>query len=278
VDLAHAEALVWTDHNDPAGLGELLTVHPAISWVQLPWAGVEPYLDVISQHAKRSWTCASGVYADPVAEHALALLLGGFRHLPQYARASSWGRSAGLNLIGARITVLGGGGIARSLIGLLEPFGCDVTVVRRRPEPMEGVGTVVGVEHLHDSLRDRDALVLALPLTPETVGVIGAAELALLAPHAWVVNVARGRHIDTDALVSALGDEMLGGAGLDVTDPEPLPDDHPLWAMENVIITPHTANTPAMAAPLLSRRVRENVARRIAGEALAGLVDAKLGY
>ena len=96
--------------------------------------------------------------------------------------------------------------------------------------------------------------------------------------HAWLVNVARGRHIVTDDLVDALRAGTIGGAGLDVTDPEPLPDGHPLWSMPNCVITPHIGNTQAMAKPLLSARITENVRRWAAGEELLGPVDPALGY
>ena len=96
--------------------------------------------------------------------------------------------------------------------------------------------------------------------------------------HAWLVNVARGRHVVTDDLVTALRDGVIGGAGLDVTDPEPLPDGHPLWSLPNCIITPHVGNTPEMAVPLLAERVAANVRRFAAGEELLGPVDADLGY
>ena len=102
--------------------------------------------------------------------------------------------------------------------------------------------------------------------------------LDLLAPHAWVVNVARGAHIATDDLVAALEDGTVGGAGLDVVDPEPLPDRHPLWSFPNVLITPHVGNTPEMAVPLLSARITDNVRRWVAGEPLLGPVDPAAGY
>jgi len=271
-----ATGLVWTSPVHPEELAQFLLEHPNIDWVQLPWAGVEPFRAVMT--TERTWSCAKGVYAEPVAEHALALLLAGFRNLGAYARAQTWTGDVGQNLFGARVTILGGGGIAEVLISLLAPFRCSITVVRRTPAPMNGVDRVVGPDDLHDALTGAAAVVLALPMLAETAKVIGAAELALLAPGAWVVNVARGGHIDTDALVAALTDGTLGGAGLDVTDPEPLPDGHPLWALPNVIITPHTANTKAMARPLLSARVTENVRRYAAGEPLVGLVDPDLGY
>jgi len=103
-------------------------------------------------------------------------------------------------------------------------------------------------------------------------------QFARMKSTAWIVNVARGRHIDTDALVDALDRNVIGGAALDVTDPEPLPDGHPLWALPNCIVTPHVANTREMGRVVLARRVTENVRRFGAGEPLLGLVDVELGY
>lgn len=278
VDVAAATALVWASPADPAGLGDLLDDHPDIDWVQLPWAGIEPYVDIIRKHPERTWTCAKGVYAEPVAEHALALALAGLRHVGAYARADSWTKAIGVNLLGAKVVVLGGGGITESLLRLLVPFGCEITVVRRSPLPMNGAHDVVGEEALDDALRDARLVVLALALTPATTGILDRRRLELLADDAWIVNVARGAHIVTDDLVGILAEERIGGAALDVTDPEPLPDGHPLWSEPRCIITPHTANTPAMAVPLLSERVRENVRRRLAGEPLLGPVDPESGY
>lgn len=273
-----ASGLVWTHPADAPGLDAVLAQHRQITWVQLPWAGVEPYVDTIRRHPDREWTCGKGVYAEPVAEHALAMLLAGLRHLVGYARADAWSAPHGTNLFGARVVILGGGGITESLLRLLGPFGCHVTVVRRRPGAMVGAADVVGMDALDRALDGADAVVVALALTPETSGVLDRRRLELLAPHAWVVNVARGAHIVTEDLVAVLAEERLGGAALDVTDPEPLPPEHPLWREPRCLITPHTANTPAMAVPLLSERVRENVRRRIAGEDLLGPVDSAAGY
>ena len=278
VDPADASGVVWTHPDDAAGLGALLDGHPQLEWVQLPWAGIEPHVETVQRHPERTWTCGKGVYAEPVAEHALALLLAWLRNLHAYARADGWTGQAGTNLLGARVTIVGGGGIAESLLRLLGPFGCRTTVVRRRPEPMDGAAEVVGMEHLDAALTGAEAVVLAVALTPATAGLLDRRRLELLAPHGWVVNVARGAHIVTDDLVAVLAEGRIGGAALDVTDPEPLPDDHPLWSEPRCLITPHTGNTQAMAVPLLSERVRENVRRRIAGEPLLGLVDAAAGY
>jgi len=278
VDADAASAVVWTHQSDPDGLATLLDAHPQLEWVQLPWAGIEPYVEIVRAHPDRVWTCGKGIYAEPVAEHALALALAGLRHLAAFARSASWTSPAGSNLLGAKVVVLGGGGITESLLRLLFPFHCHVTVVRRTPQPMQGADVVVGMDRLDDALTGARLVMLALALTPDTTGVLDRRRLELLAPDAWVVNVARGAHIVTDDLVAVLAEGRIGGAALDVTDPEPLPADHPLWTEPRCIITPHTANTPEMAFPLLTERVRENVRRRIAGEPLLGPVDVEAGY
>jgi phosphoglycerate dehydrogenase-like enzyme len=268
--------VVWTSPTDPHRLTDTLAEATGAHWVQLPWAGVEPFIEVLDH--EHLWTCAKGVYAEPVAEHVLMLALAGMRGLGTFARATSWQPPQGRNLLGASVLILGGGGITESLVRLLGPFGCEITVLRRHVAPMEGVANVGTLDDLDDRLPDADLVVLALALTPETTGVIDARRLGLMSPTAWIVNLGRGGHIVTDDLVAALGSGGIGGAALDVTDPEPLPDGHPLWSLENCLITPHTGNTPEMARPLLSARVTENVRRFAAGDALLGKVDPDLGY
>jgi phosphoglycerate dehydrogenase-like enzyme len=275
-DPARADGVVWADPHDAAGLATLLEEHPAIPWVQLPFAGVDPFLEVLDED--RAWTCGKGVYAEPVAEMALGLAVACCRDLHVYARATSWGTDHGRYLLGTRVTVLGGGEITSSLLRLLGPWRTTTTVVTRHPRPSEGADEVVGTDRLLEVAARTDVLVLALALTPETEGIVDAALLDALPDDAVLVNVARGRHVDTDALVAALQEGRLRGAGLDVTDPEPLPDGHPLWTAPGVLVTPHTGNTREMAVPLLAERVRENVRRRIAGEPLLGPVDPTLGY
>ncbi|MDE0580476.1 MAG: D-isomer specific 2-hydroxyacid dehydrogenase family protein [bacterium] len=273
---AEAEALVWAEPAAPELLPGVLEDGPGIRWVQLPYAGIENLTDLLDRD--HLWTCGKGVYAEPVAEHVLMLALAGLRGMGSFVRARSWSPPEGRNLLGGRVTVLGGGGITESLVRLLDPWDCRVTVLRRHPVPMEGVDRVVGPESLHDALSDADVVVVALSLTPETTGIIDAAALDAMAPHAWLINVGRGGHVVTDDLVEALTADAIGGAALDVTEPEPLPDGHPLWEMENCLITPHVGNTPEMGLKLLARRVTENVRRYIAGEELLGPVDVDLGY
>jgi phosphoglycerate dehydrogenase-like enzyme len=269
--------LVWTD-NGAEGLREVLAAHPGIRWVQLPQAGVEAVVEagLIDRH--RRWTSAKGAYAEPVAEHALALLLAGLRHLPERARARSWGQEAGTSLFGQPVTIIGGGGIATVLLRLLAPFRARVTVVRRRPEPLPGAVRTVGDDRLHEALGGAAAVLLVLALTPATRKLIGRAELAAMEPGAWLVNVARGKVVDTEALVEALRSGQIGGAALDVTDPEPLPAGHPLWDLPNCLITPHTADTEEMTQPLLARRITENIQRLTVGQELVGRVDPDHGY
>jgi phosphoglycerate dehydrogenase-like enzyme len=284
-DLDQAEALVWTDtgygqedEGGPEGLRKLLDRYDNIRWVQLPWAGVEPYATAGVFDHDHTWTCAKGVYARPVAEHALMLALAGLRDLKRRCLATSWDEQAGFSLIGGRVTIFGGGGITTELVRLLEPFQASISVVRRHPRRMEGVERVISFKERYEALKGADLVFLALALTPETRGVVGEVELELMEPHAWLVNVARGEHVLTEDLVIALREDAIGGAGMDVTDPEPLPEGHPLWTLPNCIITPHTANTEAMAQPLLSERITENVRRYIAEAPLIGLVDPDLGY
>jgi len=287
VDLAEADALLWASPADPDGLRKILDEHGEhLRWVQLPWAGIEPYVGVLDHD--RIWTCGKGVYAEPVAEMALTLSLASLRCVDRYARARRWRADGtiGTNLTGARVTVLGGGGITEAFLPMIGPFGCRVTVVRRRPtaplalpsDTAAGPVEVVGFDQLERAVTGADLVVAALALTPETTGIIDARLLELMGPRCHVVNVARGSHVITEDLVAALGARTIAGAALDVTDPEPLPEGHPLWRLPNCIVTPHVGNTPRMAVPLLSARISDNVARWARGEPLVGPVDVDAGY
>jgi phosphoglycerate dehydrogenase-like enzyme len=273
-----ADGLVWLNSSDVSGLRAALAVTPEIRWVQFPAAGVERIAGTGLFDDGRAWTCAKGAYARPVAEHALTLALAGLRLLKARTLALSWGSPAGTTLFGQNVVILGGGGITGVLLDLLAPFRVNATVVRRTPEPVPGAARVVTAPSLNEVLPDALVVFLALALTPETTGIIGAPELALMDSAAWLVNVARGRHVVTSDLIDALTDNAIGGAALDVTDPEPLPDGHPLWSMPNCIITPHTADTAEMCEPLLADRIAHNVAAFAAGQPLDGMIDPKAGY
>jgi phosphoglycerate dehydrogenase-like enzyme len=273
-----ADALVWLSSSDVDGLRAALEDQPDIRWVQLPFAGVENVVGSGLIDADRIWSCAKGSYARPVAEHALLLALAGLRMLHERVRAHTWGSPAGTSLFGADVVVLGGGGIARELLRLLEPFEVRTTIVRRSREPVPGAGATIELSALDRVLPEALVVFVALALTPETRRVVGREQLRAMSDRAWLVNVARGAHVDTEALVGALRSGEIGGAALDVTDPEPLPGGHPLWSAPNCIITPHTADTWEMVLPLLADRIRHNVVRFVAGSALAGVIDPVAGY
>ncbi|WP_395243255.1 NAD(P)-dependent oxidoreductase [Agromyces sp. MMS24-K17] len=277
--------VVWTAASGDGELERVLAAHPGVGWVQLPWAGVDAFAGVLAAASAdpqpgRLWTSAKGAYAQPVAEHALALALGALRELPRRARAGSWeADERGRSLFGASVVIVGAGGIAVELLRLLEPFGVLATVVRRDASvAVPGASRTVATADLEAVLPDAEVLVLAAALTDETRGMIGAAELAALPPGAIVINVARGGLLDSAAVDAALRSGHLGGAGLDVTDPEPLPADHPLWSAPNCLVTPHVADTEAMTAPLFAARVEENVRAFLGGGPFRGVVDPVAGY
>src|SRR5688500_5053936 len=195
VPLAEAEGIVWGDPRDPAALETALDQAPKARWVQLPFAGIENFVHLLDDD--HIWACGKGVYAEPVAEMALSLGLAGLRGLGTFVRASEWTSPQGTNLLGARVTILGGGGITESLVRLLQPFGCHITVVRRQAADLDGVDDVLEADRFADALPGADLVVLALALTPETDGIISAGELELMERHAWLVNVARGKHVVT---------------------------------------------------------------------------------
>jgi len=266
----------------PAGdLEQLLFRHPGLEWVQLPSAGVESYLPLIrsKEAARVTWTSAKGAYSQPVAEHALALSLALLRVLQRRAREYRWSTAReGTSLAGLDVVVIGAGGIGGEIVRLLAAFGASNTVVRRKPVDVDGAKLTVGTERLAEVLPSADLVIIAAALTEMTSGLLGPAQFAVLKPGVNIVNIARGALIDTDALLTALRSGHVAGAALDVTDPEPLPEGHPLWNEPGVLITPHSADTPEMIAPLLAARVKTNVYAFSTGGDLIGVVNAAEGY
>ncbi len=228
------------------------------------------------------WTSAAGAFAATVAEHAFMLLLAGVRALPGHLAATTWRQREFFDKVGtlrgARVAIIGAGGIGRALIPMLTAVGATVVAVNRSGVPVEGAAETLPADRVDEVFPRVDHVVVAAPATGETRHLIGRAQLAQLGSRSWVINVARGPLVDTDALVDALRDNTIGGAGLDVTDPEPLPDGHPLWALPNAIITPHDSNPPSVRATAFAEHVTENVRRFVAGEALTARIDPVAGY
>lgn len=270
------EALIWTDYSRPNLLRETLGGNPQLRWVQLPFAGVDAFVEVLDRDLV--FTCAKASFSQPVAEHALALTLALSRKIPTRVRANAWGEKFAFSLFDSNVLIVGGGGIAQQLIDLLTPFGAHITVVRKHPTTMPGVERVVGMEQLDEALPTADVVILACSLTPETDRLFDRQRITRMKPSAYLVNIARGRHVVLPALLKALDDGIIAGAALDVTEPEPLPEGHPAFGREDLIITPHTADTKAQVIELFSQRLRENVAAYLSGEPLVGTVSRELGY
>lgn len=277
---SQTRAIIWLG-GAAASLRSILDEHPGVEWVQLPLAGVESHAETFAAYADSPllWTSAKGAYAEPVAEHALTLILGMMRQLPDKARSTTWqDPRQGQTLFGARVTIVGAGGIAAELIRLLAPFETTITVVRRGDAPVEGAERTVPADRLDEVLAESDVVVLAAPSTPETRGMIGAAQLAAMPDSAVLVNIARGDLVDQDALLTALAAGRLWGAGLDVTVPEPLPPSSPLWLHPRCIVTSHSADTDEQVEALLAERVRHNVAALLGPGDFVGVVDPRKGY
>ncbi|MFC4246371.1 D-2-hydroxyacid dehydrogenase [Natribaculum luteum] len=211
-------------------------------------------------------TNASGVHGPNMGEHVLGSILSFTRRFHVGARRQrrrEWRHYRAHELQGSTVTVVGLGAIGRAVVERLEPFGVETIGVRYTPEKGGPTDEVVGFDDdaVHDALARTDYLVLACPLTDATRGLIDREAFVTLPPESVLVNVARGPVVDTDALVEALRSNWIRGASLDVTDPEPLPEDHPLWTFENVQITPHNAGHTPKYYERLADIVAENVDR-----------------
>jgi phosphoglycerate dehydrogenase-like enzyme len=269
-------ALIWTDYADPKGLAKVLSDNPQLEFVQLPFAGVDAFQEVLGAPVR--FACAKGSYREPVAEHALMLAMALGRVIPERVRASSWGRKFAASLYDSNVLIVGAGGIAEELLKQLEPFRCKVTVVRNRLEDLAGAYRSVQLRGLDENLAEADWVFLACSLTESTRNLFDLSRFKIMKYSAYLVKFSRGAVVNTDDLVTALNEGIIAGAGVDVTDPEPLPDGHPLWDAKNVIITPHTADTNEQVVRLFSIRIKENLAAYKGLGDWVGLVDTELGY
>lgn len=276
--LEDADALVWTAGPDsfPTDLPE------KIRWVQLSSAGVESWLHADLIDRSRTWTSAAGAYARTVAQHAIMLLLAGVRHLPEQLEATSWKKAefdprVG-TLDGASVAIVGCGGIGRALIPFLHASGASVLAVTRSGVPVDGAADTLPADRVGEVWSRADHVVVAAPATSDTTHLLDASVFAQMKPTSWIINVARGSVMDTDAAVDAVKNGVIGGLALDVTDPEPLPDGHPLWTLPGVIITPHVANPASGLSAALNAHVGRNVEKFLAGTTLDAIIDPERGY
>lgn len=228
------------------GHGSFLPKAKKLKWVHTLSAGVDWILPEVDRlfGDEVLVSNSSGIYGVPIAEHLLAMMLSFSHCIPACMRdmqRRQWNKHRCRELSGATVGIVGMGDIGSSLVALLEPFRTPVLGWRRtRQEPPQGVNELFfGPDGLDELLRRSDYVAICLPGTPETRGLFDGRRLSLMKPTAVLLNIGRGFIVDHDALAEALGQGKLAGAGLDVTEPEPLPPEHPLWGLENVLITPH---------------------------------------
>ena len=256
---------------------------PSLRWLHALSAGVDGFLLPPVLAGQVLLTNSRGIHAIPVSEHTFALLLSfsrGLYRLGRFQQQYHWQKDIVLTeLRGKTLGIVGLGSIGAGIARLGAAFGMRVIGVKRNPgQPPEGVNRVVSLEGMEMVLKDSDYLVLAVPLTQETKGLITAKQLALMKPSAIIINISRGEIVDESALIAALQEGTIAGAGLDVFETEPLPADSPLWQMENCIITPHCA---AMSPQYMTRATDlfcRNLDAYLKGETMPSLVDPKRGY
>ncbi|WP_175934611.1 D-isomer specific 2-hydroxyacid dehydrogenase family protein [Corynebacterium sp. Marseille-P4321] len=261
------------------------TLPESVKLVQIVYAGVEALLEngTLEKHAKNGvrFANAGGLYDDTVAESALALLLAVEHRLKAVDR--EWNNLQLFEekqyLFGEKkLALIGAGGIGKTLIRFLEPFGMDITAVNRSGNEVEGANRTVKMDDAADVWAENDYFVLLTPLTEETRRMVNDETLGRMKDSAVVVNVGRGPLVDTDALTRALESGAIRGAGLDVTEPEPLPADHTLWDLDNCVITPHVANIPRYMKRRIGALTQKNWELYESGEKMATEVDVEAGY
>ena len=265
---ADAECAIGT--NNGSRVRKLLDAAPQLRWYHSVGAGVEDLVGV-REFRDRGITLTnnSGSYDIQIAEHALAFILAAAKRLHLYRdqqQRRNWKEHRQDELRGSTLVVYGIGSIGAEIARLGAALGMHVIGVRRRVEPVEGVERVVPPELLEDVAAEADYLAIAAPLTRATRGAISKNVIARMKHTAWIVNIARGAIVDEEALVDALRAGRLGGAGLDAFTTEPLPTDHPLWTLDNVMISPHSSNSSPHVRERTMALFVENLRRFKAGD------------
>ena len=255
----------------------------SVKVVQIQYAGVENLQDVFAKHAANGvrFANAGGLYDDTVAESTLALLLAVEHRMKAVDR--EWNNTQLFKekqylFDNKKLAIIGAGGIGKTLIRFLQPFGMEITAVNRSGNPVDGSDRTVAMKDAGEVWADHDYFVLLTPLTEETRHMVNAQRIEQMKDTAVVVNVGRGPLIDTEALTDALINGKLRGAGLDVTEPEPLPADHELWGLDNCVITPHVANIPRFMKRRIGGLAAKNWELYAAGKKMATEVDVDAGY
>ena len=271
--------VVWV-HFGLTDIDRVFKAGDDLKWVTSAATGVDGWpLDILRER-NVVLTNGSGVGAIPISEYVVMGLLAGLKGLPKMVRAQDrreWLKSppSMAELHGKRALVYGYGGIGRAIADRLRPFGVEVTGVRRNPG---GEADVIAAEHWEARLQETDLLILSVPLTGATKALVSDEQLAALPRGAWIANIARGGLIDQGALIGALKSGHLGGAYLDVTDPEPLPAESELWSLPNVVITPHASWATEHLMERAAEIFVDNFERYLRGDQLRNVVDMAAGY
>ena len=294
---AHPDTEVLYTFNVP---DDTLELAPHVRWVQLHSAGVDHLLDSPLMDSDVAITTSSGIHATPIAEYVMASMLAHRWRVPFWTHcqreaqwpSGRWDLYARPELRDSTLGIVGYGSIGREVGRLGRAFGMRILALRSSPQrpgsgySPPGTGDPEGTiperiytpGELHEMLAECDYVVVALPLTPQTRHMIGAAELRATKPGAYLVNIARGGIVDEEALVPALEEGWIAGAGLDVFEQEPLPPDSPLWGLSDALISPHVAGFTPRYDERAATLFAENLARYLAGRPLLNLVDKSKGY
>ncbi len=254
---------------------------PSLRWVQLCSTGFSDNITPGILDGSITLTNSPGIHTVPIAESVLAAMLEhakrlGERRVDQAGRR--WRQIHCGDLEGATVLLVGLGNIGGRVARLCKAFDMRVIGTRRRPEPVPNVDLVFPASELRKRLPEADYVVVVAPLTPETEGLLGEEEFGAMKDTCYFINVGRGRIADEDAMVAALRERRIGGAYLDCFAVEPLPEDNPLWGMDNVLLVPHDSHSSPKIGDRIVDQFAENLRRYVAGEPLRNVCDPRRGY
>ncbi|HVD30955.1 MAG TPA: D-2-hydroxyacid dehydrogenase [Methylomirabilota bacterium] len=256
---------------------DLPAVAPRLRWLQSTSAGIGQMVKRVGlDQTDITFTTASGVHARPLADFCLMAMLmfaKNYQWMDRDKKAKRWERYCGEELTGKTLAIVGIGRVGQEVARHGKRMDMRVTGMRRSDAPVPDVDKLFDRAELHAMLREADFLVLAAPHTPETEGIIGEREIAVLKPSAVLINIGRGALVDEDALIRALQEKRLAGAALDVLREEPPPQDSPLWDMPNVIISPHSASTVTQENARITAIFCDNLRRYMDGQPLRNVLD-----
>jgi phosphoglycerate dehydrogenase-like enzyme len=267
-------------------LDKILRAAPALRWQHTPSAGVNHLLTPTALAREIILTNSAGVHGIPIAEFVIALMLDHVKHLGklhQLQAEHTWDRrwKDGIflqELFGTTVLIIGTGGIGQAIAQRASAFGMRIWGSRKHPQPLPPFEKIVGATAWYDLLPAVDFVVLALPLTPETKGIVDAKVLRAMRRSAYLINIARGALVDETALFTALTEGWIAGAGIDAFVTEPLPPDSPLWSVPNLFVTPHTSWSSPHTRTRTVDLFLENLHRYRAGQPLRNVVNRHAGY